>query len=150
MSPTSSIHFSELCTQCQRPVQESGHVLFMSTEWVEYPAPDCWPQVAVVRSERIARCCSHACLQALLARRLAGFSVKLPSSAPDIGPVEVCAKCNGVVDMSAEHLCIWHAQEPPAVHKAAALERLRYAAVFCRNCSAVVACMHRGAPLARP
>lgn len=147
MNPTSSQRVPAPCAQCHQPISASGQVLGLSIEWVEFLAPGCLPQVAIVRSERLARCCSSACLKVLQTEWLTRFSIKRPKTSPGIGPVEVCARCEGIVDMTAEHLCIWHAQLQPSAYEAAVEERLQYSAVCCRSCSAVVTCLRAGAAL---
>lgn len=147
MNPTSPLQFAAPCAQCQQPIGALEHVLCLSTEWVEFPGPGCMPQVAIVRSARLAHCCSSACLKVLQTKWLARFSIKRPNTSPGVGPVEVCARCNGIVDMTAEHLCLWHAQSQSAAHEAATYERLQYSAVCCRSCSAVVTCLRAGAAL---
>jgi hypothetical protein len=61
---------------------------------------------------------------------MAAERVPVPAIPPDIGPVELCARCNDPEDMAT-----WQKCELVFDEDSATVDSFAYLAVLCRNCS---------------
>lgn len=99
-------------------------------------------EVDVVDAQEIAVCCSSACRNAIRGRILSIAEIR--ETFPDIGPVEICSRCGGPVEMTKYHLSI--VEDEAIVHVGEALGKsgvMGYAdvldsqvlAVACEQCA---------------
>lgn len=92
------------------------------------------PMVEVREAEGLECYCSRTCLDAhapiIMARE------RTPISHPGIGPVEVCARCQGPVDMTRFHLTYLASAAMNEGFSMRGLE-IDYLAVVCDQCSGI-------------
>ncbi|KGR99292.1 hypothetical protein X946_1063 [Burkholderia sp. ABCPW 111] len=93
------------------------------------------PSVEVRESEGLECYCSRMCLDACAPIVMAREGT--PISPPGIGPVEVCARCKGPVDMTRFHLTYLASC---AMYIGFAMQTLEtdYLAVVCNHCSITI------------
>lgn len=92
------------------------------------------PEVETVYAEGIGVYCSSECRAIGLSGLMSAERVPLPAVPPGIGPVELCARCNGPVDMTTSH--ITYSQCAVAFDGCvAAVHTFDYLAVVCKNCT---------------
>ena len=123
------------CTACRGMF---GPVLFDVTRAFErvcfYPAPRA-PEVDTTDAEGIGIYCSAGCRQMALPALMLVENVPILAVRPDIGPIEVCAKCKGLVDMAAFHLTYTECQTREDGDGTATTLGLNYLAVVCNSCA---------------
>ena len=88
------------CFTCNRRFR--GRVFEVVKEWDRTLFEDEPPSVEIEGSTGLECYCSKRCLDARLALVMAAEGA--PICPPGIGPIEMCAKCNGPVDMTRFHL----------------------------------------------
>ncbi|MFL9964292.1 hypothetical protein PQR02_25150 [Paraburkholderia sediminicola] len=118
------------CFHCNRLFQTP--VFEVAREWgcVRFDTEP--PNVEIHGSEGLECYCSRGCLNARVSIVMA--REQTPVRPPGIGPVEVCARCGGPVDMARVHLTYLASG---AVKKGLILDMfgVDYLAVVCNQCS---------------
>lgn len=126
---------SATCDRCGRSGFQIRHDLNFSEECVEFPIDETGPEIEVVYAERLSRFCSNACLRNNLQSRLGYHLINVPAYPPGFGPVEICASCRGIVDMTVDHICIWTSADQFPTERTSEVAEVRYVAVLCLYCS---------------
>lgn len=137
MSPyNASINFE--CTFCGSLVGDALFDVAREYERMRYKDSSDGFEVAIdiSTSESLAGFCSKLCRHQGGASVMATMRIRVPNQRPAFGPIEVCARCGGPVDMSDWHLVFlesdtntkWTLVEP---------DEIEYIAVVCRTCAPV-------------
>jgi hypothetical protein len=92
-------------------------------------------EVEVSGLKSVAKYCSKKCRSRGRKVALSAERIPLPATPPSVGPVEVCAMCGGIVDMSRWHLV--YLQSDNALKKTAVGHDVKELAVVCRKCAPV-------------
>jgi len=123
------------CMACGRMF---GPIMFDVTRAFErvcfYPAPRV-PEVDITDAEGIGIYCSAGCRQMALPSLMLAEDVPIPAARPDIGPIEICAKCKGTVDTTAFHLTYAEITTREDGDRTATTLGLNYLAVVCSRCA---------------
>lgn len=100
---------------------------------VIYSSPAGVDEADISGSDGLACFCSKTCLDILLPKVMMQQQVSIPKTHPGIEPIERCAKCGGVVDMSD-----WHAAFVTSESELLGSEiqpiHVEYIALLCRTC----------------
>ena len=90
------------CEACERSFKKNIFGLDRRFERVEFEASK---YVIHVDGFDGLRCyCSENCMRTHFPREMAAQGIPIPHRRPVVGPVEVCARCRGPVDMTRYHL----------------------------------------------
>ena len=92
------------CMTCNTCFEKQLFNVARSMERVLFFAAPRLNEVQVTHAEGIGVFCSDSCRAQGLPALMARERVPIPVNPPDIGPIEVCARCSGPVDMSDFHL----------------------------------------------
>lgn len=122
------------CMHCSKLFERRWFDIGAAFERVHYGARDGYDEVEVGRSEGIGVFCSRACLESGQRQVMATEGVPIPSVRPGIGPIERCAICDGVVDMSDWHLTYTDSEMEEQCFGEVEVIDLDYLAVVCRQC----------------
>lgn len=90
------------CSRCDTPFRGIVWSVDRAHERTHFLEP--LPEVEIIDSSSIDCYCSRQCLELGVAPAMAREQVPIPALRPDIGPIETCAICRTVVDMSEFHL----------------------------------------------
>lgn len=90
------------CSHCKAGFKRFVWSLDRAYERTEFTQP--LPEVVISDSSSVAPFCSEACLKAGIPELMAQEKVPIPIAPPDIGPIEQCAVCGSLVDMTRPHL----------------------------------------------
>jgi hypothetical protein len=93
------------CAQCGAKLQDVVFDITCEYERMDFVAePSEIVQVEVHASQSIGEFCSKKCQSEGRLAALSTQHVQLPRTRPSVGPLEVCATCTSLVDMSDWHL----------------------------------------------
>jgi hypothetical protein len=90
------------CYECKRLFAKTVFNLDRRFERTEFQATQ--NIIDVEDCEGLCCYCSEHCMRAHFPSEMAAQGVPIPQQRPDIGPIEVCAICKGMVDMAQFHL----------------------------------------------
>jgi hypothetical protein len=97
------------CPVCNKKLSNHFYSFDRHVEVSQYKQFMGSTSLTVLRSEPIAECCSAECAWSSIFLGLAERGLKLTGGG--VGPIEVCAKCGGPVDMSEPHVSyVYHDQ----------------------------------------
>lgn len=122
------------CMSCSKMFSSVWYDVGRRRERVIFNSPQALDEIEVLSADGIGVFCSADCHQAGRSDVMREEGVPIPSAAPDLGPVERCAKCKGPVDMSDWHLMYTEGVMKETSSGVAALRESLLAAV-CKNCS---------------
>ncbi|MGO4393416.1 hypothetical protein AB4Z46_18840 [Variovorax sp. M-6] len=122
------------CMTCNARFYKPLFDVTRAIERVHFFADGRWPEVDVTHAEGIGVYCSASCRALGLPALMAAERVPIPEHPPDIGPVEICARCSGPVDMTAFHLT-YSQCEIVYGETCGQASNLEYLAVVCDRCS---------------
>lgn len=126
------------CATCKKLFNQTWFHLTSSYERVHFGGPTGMPEVETEQADGLAEFCSRGCLARGEQLVMAEERVPTPSVAPDIGPVETCARCSGPVDMSNWHITYSKGLFEERAFGLVVLEH-DYVAVVCRTCRPSIA-----------
>lgn len=91
-------------------------------------------EIEVSSTESVAIFCSKLCRDRGGPAILGGQRIRVPKTRPDLGPIEICARCGFPVDMSEWHLAFLESDTNTtgAIGKP---DEVEYIAVVCRICA---------------
>lgn len=90
------------CEMCNRKLKKHFYSFDRHVEQAHYGSDDGQTEISVLRAETVAAYCSAKCAWASIIPELAERGLK--HTGGGVGPIEVCAKCGGLVDMSQPHV----------------------------------------------
>ena len=90
------------CDVCNKQLEPHFYSFERQVEQARYDREDGQTEIKVLRSETIASYCSAKCAWASIIPGLAERGIKRTGGGE--GPIEVCAKCDGLVDMTQPHI----------------------------------------------
>jgi hypothetical protein len=122
------------CMHCGKLFQRRWFDIGAAFERVHYEARGGYDEVEVGYGEGVGVFCSRACLESGRPQVMATEGVPIPSVRPGIGPIEKCAICDGVVDMSDWHFTYTDGQMEEQSFGAVEVIDNAYLAVVCRKC----------------
>jgi hypothetical protein len=94
------------------------------------------PEVEVTGLKSIAKYCSSRCRRKGRKIAMSAERVPLPATRPSVGPIEVCAKCGGIVDMTKWHLVYLQSNDNTPTYTSNTYDA-RELAVLCRTCAPI-------------
>jgi hypothetical protein len=99
------------CMTCNTCFEKPLFDVTRSMERVHFCAAPRLNEIETRHAEGIGVFCSDTCRALGLPALMSTERVPIPGHPPGIGPVEICARCSGPVDMTAFHLtyskCEW-------------------------------------------
>ena len=90
--------------------------------------------VEVKGLKSIARYCSSRCRRKGREVALTAERIRLPATPPSIGPIEVCARCGGIVDMTKWHVVYLQSNDNTPSHADKTYDA-KELAVICETCA---------------
>lgn len=109
-----------------------NRVFGISREWERVDYLETMPVVSVADSYGLECYCSERCQKARISEVME--RERVPILRPGLGPIEVCSKCRGSVDMSQFHLTYLEDQVETDGFNATPID-VGYLAVLCRACA---------------
>lgn len=122
------------CMTCNARFEKPLFDVTRAFERVDFCPDGRLPEIEITHAEGVGVDCSASCRAQGLPALMAGEQVPLPEHPPEIGPVEVCARCSGPVDMTAFHLT-YSQCEIVYGEACGQASNLEYLAVVCDRCS---------------
>lgn len=92
--------------------------------------------VEVKGLKSIAKYCSNRCRRKGRKLAMAAEHVPMPAKRPSLGPIEVCAKCGGIVDMTKWHVVYFQSNDNTPSHADKTYDA-KELAVICKTCALV-------------
>lgn len=91
-------------------------------------------EVEVNGLKSIAKYCSNKCRRRGRKIAMTAERIRLPATPPSIGPIEVCAKCGGIVDMTNWHVVYFQSNDNTPSHADKTYDA-KELAVICGTCA---------------
>lgn len=131
-SATSFMTFE--CMHCCKLFARRWFDIGAGFERLHYNAHSGYSEIEVDDAEGIGVFCSRACLESGRTQVMATQGVPIPRVRPGLGPIEICAMCNGVVDLREWHCTYTDGQLEEQPDETVEVMELDYVAVVCRRC----------------
>lgn len=122
------------CECCGNIFRDLLFDISLDYERVDFRSPSSFDEVEVKGSESIANFCSKKCRSEKELAVLAAQHLSITATRPSLGPVESCAKCRGLVDMSDWHLTFLESDIDTSGDSFRPLD-INYLAVVCNKCA---------------